>query len=87
LWSAASKRLDLGQGKKEPFVLERVWSHKEIRRRSAMLNMIPQRELTIGIAVLAALVALINLAGAPSLNYWNQFQPTEVAHRLATVRL
>jgi hypothetical protein len=52
-----------------------------------MLTMIPQRELTIGIAVLAALVALINLAGAPSLNYWNQFQPTEVAHRLATVRL
>jgi hypothetical protein len=52
-----------------------------------MFNVIPQRELTIGIAVLAALVALINLASAPSLNYWNQFQPTEVAHRLATVRL
>jgi hypothetical protein len=50
-----------------------------------MLNMIPgtQGGLTAGITVAVALVALINLVGAPSLYAWHQLQPNEVVHRLA----
>jgi hypothetical protein len=45
-----------------------------------------QRKLTLGVAVAAALVLLINLAGGPGLNIWDQLRPDEVAHRLAIVR-
>ena len=51
-----------------------------------MLNMIPwtQSALTAGITVAAALVALINLVGGPSLYIWDQLHPNDVAYRLAT---
>jgi hypothetical protein len=54
-----------------------------------MLKLIPgtQRSLAIGSAMVATLIALINLAGGPTLNNWDQLQPSEVAHRLAMVRL
>jgi hypothetical protein len=45
-----------------------------------------QRMLTLGVAVVAALAVLINLAGGPGPNIWDQLRPDEVAHRLAIVR-
>ena len=54
-----------------------------------MLKLIPgtQRGLAIGIMMVATLIALINLVGGASLNDLDQLQPSEVAHRLAIVRL
>jgi len=51
-----------------------------------MLNLIPgtQSRLTAGITVAAALVALVNLVGGPSLYIWDQLHPNDVAYRLAT---
>jgi len=47
-----------------------------------------QRRLTVGIAVVATLVVLINLlVGGPSPNIWDQLQPSGVAHRLANSSL
>jgi hypothetical protein len=64
----------------------RLGSQGNLQGGLAMLNMIPgtQSALTAGITVTAALVALINLVGGPSLYIWDQLQPNDVAYRLAT---
>ena len=45
-----------------------------------------QRKLTLGLAVAATLVVVINLVGGPGPNIWDQLRPDEVAHHLTMVR-
>ena len=45
-----------------------------------------QRKLTVGIALVAALVVFINLIGGPGPNIWDLLQPDGVVHRLAMIR-
>jgi hypothetical protein len=60
--------------------------HYDQFRRDWEMTPETQRKLALGVTVAAALAALINLAGSPDPNIWDQLRPDGVAHRLAIVR-
>ena len=60
--------------------------HHDQTRREWEMTPETQRKLTLGVAVAAALVVLINLVGGPGPNIWDQLRPDGVAHRLTIVR-
>jgi hypothetical protein len=47
---------------------------------------VTQRNLALGVALVAALVVLISLVDAAGPNTWDQLRPDGVAHRLTIVR-
>ena len=61
-------------------------NHETPHREWEMSNSETYPKLTVGIAVVAAFIVLINLVGIPGPGIWDQLRPDGVAHRLALVR-
>ena len=61
-------------------------NHKTPHREWEMSNSETHRKLTVGIAVVATFIVLINLVGIPGPGIWDQLRPDGVAHRLALIR-